>query len=66
MVYRHGNHEIDLFAWPDRGASLPGPAVTRGFRSAFWKNGDLDFAAVSDMDAAAFEKFSALARAQRE
>jgi anti-sigma factor RsiW len=66
MVYRHGNHEIDLFAWPDRGAQLPGPGLTRGFRSAFWKIGDLDFAAVSDVDSAAFVKFSALARSQRE
>jgi anti-sigma factor RsiW len=65
-VYRHGNHEIDLFAWPDRGAKLPGAGMVRGFRSAFWKSGDLDFAAVSDIDSAAFEKFTALARAQRE
>jgi anti-sigma factor RsiW len=66
MVYRHGNHQIDLFAWPDRGARLPEPGVTHGFRSRFWKSGDLDFAAVSDMDAASFEKFTVLARAQRE
>jgi anti-sigma factor RsiW len=66
MVYRHGNHEIDLFAWPDRGAKLPVPEVTHGFRSSFWKNGDLDFAAVSDVDAGAFANFIALARAQRE
>ncbi len=65
-VYRHGNHEVDLFAWPDRGAKLPDAAVTRGFRSSFWKQGDLDYAAVSDIDAAAFAKFVALARAQRE
>ena len=66
MVYRHGNHQIDLFAWPDRGAHLPEPGMTRGFRSRFWKSGDLDFAAVSDVDSGAFEKFTALARAQRE
>jgi len=36
-----------------------------GFRNRFWKRGDLDFAAVSDVDAAAFEKFIALARDQR-
>jgi anti-sigma factor RsiW len=65
-VYRHGNHEIDLFAWPDRGGKLPQPQVTRGFRSAFWKEGDLDYAAVSDMDAAAFAKFVDLARSARE
>ena len=65
-VYRHGKHEIDLFTWPDQGARLPGPGTTHGFHTVFWKSGDLDFAAVSDVDSAAFEKFSALARAQRE
>jgi anti-sigma factor RsiW len=65
-VYRHGNHEVDLFTWPDHGAALPAPAVTHGFRSTFWKSGDLDFAAISDIDATAFEKFTTLARAARE
>ena len=66
MVYRHGNHEIDLFAWPDRGADLPGATTTRGFHIVFWKARDMDFAAVSDMDPAAFQKFVGLVRAQRE
>jgi anti-sigma factor RsiW len=66
IVYRHGNHEMDLFAWPDRGAKLPGPCITRGFRSTFWKSGDLDFADVLDIDAAAFEKFTTVSRAQRQ
>ncbi|HEX4028090.1 MAG TPA: zf-HC2 domain-containing protein [Rhizomicrobium sp.] len=66
MVYRHGNHELDLFAWPDRGADLPGAGMAHGFRTSFWKAGDLDFAAVSDVDQAAFQKFVGLARAQRE
>ncbi|HVW74221.1 MAG TPA: zf-HC2 domain-containing protein [Rhizomicrobium sp.] len=66
MVYAHGNHEVDLFAWPDRGAELPGATTARGFHIAFWKLGDMDFAAVSDMDPTAFQKFVALARAQRE
>jgi anti-sigma factor RsiW len=66
MVYRHGNHQVDLFAWPDRGAPLPAPGISRGFRTRFWKIGDLDFAAVSDVDAAEFRKFTDLAQAQRE
>ena len=65
-VYRHGNHEVDLFTWPDRGARLPQAGMARGFRMAFWKMGDLNYAAVSDMDAAAFQKFVDLAKAQRE
>lgn len=66
MVYAHGNHELDLFAWPDRGADLPGAGIAHGFRTTFWKAGDMDFAVVSDVDQAAFQKFVALARAQRE
>jgi anti-sigma factor RsiW len=65
-VYRHGNHQVELFAWIDRGANLPAPGINRGFRTRFWKSGDMDFAAVSDVDAAAFQKFSDLAQAQRE
>ncbi|HKU53855.1 MAG TPA: hypothetical protein VJP60_00710, partial [Rhizomicrobium sp.] len=65
-VYRHGNHQADLFAWADKGAALPAPAISRGFRTRFWKRGDMDFAAVSDVDAAAFQKFSELAQRQRE
>jgi anti-sigma factor RsiW len=65
-VYRHGNHQVDLFAWADRGAQLPAPGINRGFRTRFWKNGDMDFAAVSDVDAAAFDKFVGLAQKQRE
>jgi anti-sigma factor RsiW len=66
MVYAHGNHEVDLFAWPDRGADLPGASMNHGFHITFWKAGDMDFAAVSDVDQTAFQKFVALARAQRE
>ena len=66
MVYAHGNHEVDLFAWPDRGARLPAAGIAHGFHTAFWKIGDMDFAAVSDVDQAAFQKFVALARSQRE
>ena len=65
-VYTHGNHEVDLFAWPARGARLPETGMARGFRIAFWKMGDLNYAAVSDVDGAAFQKFVALAQKQRE
>lgn len=63
-VYRHGNHQVDLFSWQNQGAALPASGLNRGFRVHFWKQGDLDFAAVSDVDAAAFEKFVTLARRQ--
>jgi anti-sigma factor RsiW len=64
VVYRHGKHEIDLFVWPDRGARLPGESLRHGYRSFFWKNGDLDFAAVSDTERAELVKFTNLVRAE--
>ena len=61
-VYAHGNHELDLFTWVDKNGALPQATTVRGFRTAFWKEGDLNFAAVSDVDEAAFQKFISLAR----
>lgn len=61
-VYAHGNHELDLFTWADKGGALPASTMVHGFRTAFWREGDLAFAAVSDMDEASFRKFIALAR----
>jgi len=61
-VYAHGNHELDLFTWVAKGGALPRSTTVRGFHTAFWKEGDLNFAAVSDMDEAAFQKFVELAR----
>jgi anti-sigma factor RsiW len=51
LAYTHGRHEIDLFVWASPG---PAPAVTvsvaRGYNVARWTDGDLGYAAVSDMD----------------
>jgi anti-sigma factor RsiW len=66
VVYRHGRHLIDLFVWPDRGSMLPGNATRHGYRVMFWKNGDLDFAAVSDTERRELEKFVGLVRSQPE
>jgi anti-sigma factor RsiW len=49
LVYRHAAHVINVFCW------LPGPTfkarnLTRdGYHLAFWKTGDLAYAAVSDV-----------------
>lgn len=66
VVYRHGKHEVDLFVWPDRGANLPGESIRHGYRSFFWKNGDLDFAAVSDVERKELVQFTNLVRAEPE
>jgi len=62
VVYRHGAHVINLFAWADRGARLPATGSREGYRMIFWEDKDLDFAAVSDVDPAELEKFVALVK----
>ncbi|HEY3637529.1 MAG TPA: zf-HC2 domain-containing protein [Rhizomicrobium sp.] len=66
VVYGHGAHEIDLFVWADRGGNLPGSGTRHGYHSEFWKNGDLDFAAVSDMQSSELERFVDLVKGERE
>lgn len=65
VVYRHGAHEIDLFAWGDKGTVLPREAVRHGYRTIFWKEGDLDLAAISDMDRGELTKFVQLVRTEK-
>jgi anti-sigma factor RsiW len=66
VVYRHGAHEIDLFVWADRGSHLPVNATRLGYHASFWKEGDLNFAAVSDTDTTELAKFEKLIRGERE
>ena len=66
VVYRHGNHEIDLFVWTDKGSRLPADATTHGYHTVFWKKSDLDFAAVSDMDESELHKFTSLVKSEPE
>jgi len=62
VVYRHGAHIINLFAWADRNTSLPGARSRDGYRMIFWKQNDLDLAAVSDVDPAELDQFVALVK----
>jgi anti-sigma factor RsiW len=66
LVYQHGRHKVDLVVWADRGGGLPGTTVRHGYRSTFWKAGDLDFAAVSDTAAPELENFVQLVRSEPE
>ncbi len=49
VVYRHGAHVINVFAWPDSGARLPaGLASRNGYNLSCWKTASVDFCATSD------------------
>ena len=62
VVYRHGAHVINLFAWADRGQSLPSSGMRDGYRMILWKQDDLDLAAVSDVDPGELDRFVALVK----
>ena len=62
VVYRHGAHVINLFAWSDRGQPLPSGGMRDGYRMILWKEGDLDLAAVSDVDPVELDRFVALVK----
>jgi anti-sigma factor RsiW len=49
VVYRHGAHVIDVFAWRDAGRPVRARAATEsGYSLLTWRSGDLAFCAVSD------------------
>jgi len=66
VVYRHDAHHVDLFVWPAKGALASGLQNRQGYLALMWQAGDLDFAAVSDMDSGELKKFAALVQAERE
>ena len=65
VVYRHDAHHVDLFVWLGPSASA-GLSVRQGYLSFAWRHGDLNLAAVSDMDSGELKKFVALVQAERE
>ncbi len=60
VVYRHGAHVINVFAWAAQGANSAKTVSRSGYRLVFWRNGDLDFCAVSDAAPAEVETLVAL------
>jgi anti-sigma factor RsiW len=48
VVYRHGAHVINVFAWAQRGEAVPSATTRNGYHLVFWQSGDLILCAVSD------------------
>jgi anti-sigma factor RsiW len=57
MVYRHGAHVVNVFAWPESALALPRTTSRSGYRMLFWRIGDVAYCAVSD---AAWSELTAL------
>lgn len=48
VVYRHGKHVINVFAWIAGNERLPATTARNGYHLIFWKSGNIAFCAVSD------------------
>jgi anti-sigma factor RsiW len=48
LVYRHGAHVVNVFAWKNDGAATPGLRHQNGYALLAWQKGDLFYCAVSD------------------
>jgi anti-sigma factor RsiW len=59
VVYRHGKHVINVFAWAAGSEHLPEAAERNGYHLLFWRSGNLAFCAVSD---AGLEEMKTLTR----
>jgi anti-sigma factor RsiW len=59
VVYRHGKHVINVFAWAVENERLPATTERNGYHLLFWKSGNLALCAVSD---AGLEEMNTLTR----
>lgn len=64
LVYRRGEHRINLFTWPEAGGRETGIATfsRQGFNVVHWCSGEMNFWAVSDLNQDELRQFAALLR----
>jgi anti-sigma factor RsiW len=63
LVYRHSQHVINLFIWPDKASPVAAPSSLQGYHLRQWRQGDLTFWAVSDVNPADLENFERILQA---
>jgi anti-sigma factor RsiW len=63
VVYQHGAHVINVFAWVARGRALAQVATRNGYHLVFWNVGNLQYCAVSD---AGWDELDGLVRLLRD
>jgi anti-sigma factor RsiW len=57
LVYRRGEHTINVFVWPDAGGGS-GTGAIRGFNVEHWTRDGMSFRAVSDLNATELAEFA--------
>ena len=63
VVYQHGAHLINVFAWVADGTTFPELASRNGYHLAFWRVGNLQYCAATD---AGWDELQGLVRLLRE
>ena len=61
LVYRHRQHVINLFVWPDEktgAATAPRPSAKQGYNLLHWDNAGMTFWAISDLSPADIKTFA--------
>ncbi len=67
VVYRRGNHFLNLFVWPTSESNKPEKSVTRqGYHIVHWVQGGMDCWTVSDVKLADVQEFAGPFRAALE
>jgi anti-sigma factor RsiW len=62
-VYQHGAHIINVFSWATQNYFLPNRTTRSGYHLIFWREGDLEYCAVSDTG---WDELQRLARLLRD
>jgi anti-sigma factor RsiW len=61
LVYRHRQHQIEVFVWPADGAGAPmTPRSSQGYHVIGWTTAGMKFRAVSDVDATELQRLTDL------
>ncbi|MBB3214284.1 anti-sigma factor RsiW [Herbaspirillum sp. Sphag1AN] len=60
MVYRHDKHLINLFVWPEKAAQRSKLSSTHGFQLLRWSDGEMAYAAISDLNGPELQQFQHL------
>src|SRR5262249_42742729 len=50
LVYRHRQHIINLFVWPEAGEEAPRAQSVQGYNLLYFKHGGMEYWAVSDLN----------------
>lgn len=60
LVYRHGAHVVNVFAWKNDGSATPGLREKNGYTLLAWQKGDVFYCAISDTSARDLKNLEAL------